>query len=136
MNNLNLMQQFMKTFVGNGFHLLIREKATIFQVHTIEIIQKTDETCPVKEIPIGDYFLHLIATDQRGNDSSMFCNWTEELLQNLLDSYKEAKDAEFSHITMCRDPLSKDPDKWLLISGGERLDLPTSNEQVFAGNAG
>ena len=117
MNKLELMQNFMNTFVGKNFHLLIKERQSTFQVHTIEIMQKTDNTCPIKEIPIGDYFLHLIATDSQGNDASMACNWTEELLQNLLDTYKEAKDADFSHITMCRDPLSNDHNKWLLVWG-------------------
>jgi hypothetical protein len=117
MNKLELMQQFMNTFVGKNFHLLIKERQSTFQVHTIEIMQKTDNTCPIKEIPIGDHFLHLIATDPQGNEASMACNWTEELLQNLLDTYKEAKVADFSHITMCRGPLSNDHNKWLLVWG-------------------
>jgi len=117
MNKLELMQQFMNTFVGKDFHLLIKERQSTFQVHTIEIMQKTDDTCPVKEISPGDYFLHLIATNQQGNDASMVCNWTEELLQNLLNNCKEAKDADFSHITMCRDFLSNDHNKWLLVWG-------------------
>jgi hypothetical protein len=107
----------MNTFVGKNFHLLIKEQQNTFQVHTIGIMQKTDNTCPIKEIPIGDYFLHLIATDMQGNEVSIACNWTEELLQNLLDTYKEAKDADFSHITMCRDPFSKDHNNWLLLWG-------------------
>jgi hypothetical protein len=117
MNKLELMQQFMNTFVGKDFHLLIKERQSTLRVHTIEIMQKTDNTCPIKEIPIGDYFLHLIATNQQGNEASMACNWTEELMQNLLDNYKEAKDADFSHITMYRDPISNDPNKWLLVWG-------------------
>jgi hypothetical protein len=117
MNKLELMQQFMNTFVGKNFHLLIKERQSTVQVHTIEIMQKTDNTCPIKEIQIGDYFLHLIATDQQGNEASMACNWTEELLQNLLGTYKEAKDANFSHITMCRGPLSNDYNKWFLVWG-------------------
>jgi len=117
MNKLELMQQFMNTFVGKNFRLLIKEREGTFRVHTIEIMQKTDDTCPIKEIPIGDYFLHLVATDQKGNDASIVCNWTEELLQNMLDNYKEAKDADFSHITMYREPFSSDPNKWLLVWG-------------------
>jgi hypothetical protein len=137
MNKIELMQQFTNTFVGKNFHLIIKEKGAAFKVHTIEIIQKTDDTCPIKEIPIGDCFLHLMATNQYGNDASMLCNWTEELLQNLLSAYKEAKDAEFSHITMCRDSLSGDADKWLLLWGKD-LSEPgmTSDEYVSAGNAG
>ena len=136
MNKLELMQQFMSTFVGNDFHLLIKEKSNTFKVHTIKIIQKTDNTCPIKEIPVGSYFLHLIASDQHGNDTSIVCNWTEELLQTLLNSYKEAKDAEYSHITMCRDPFSNDPEKWLLLWGSDKLELATGNyNSVFAGKA-
>ena len=107
----------MKNFVGKGFHLLIREKDGLFQVHTIEIMQKTDDTCPVKEIPVGDYFLHLVGTNQEGSDASIVCSWTEELLQNLMNSYQDAKDADFSDITMCRDPISNDENKWLVIWG-------------------
>lgn len=117
MNKLELMQQFMNTFVGKNFHLLIKERQSTVQVHTIEIMQKTDNMCPIKEIQIGDYFLHLIATDPQGNEASMACNWTEELLQNLLETYKEAKDADFSYITMCRDHLSNDHNKWFLVWG-------------------
>jgi len=117
MNKLELMQQFMNTFVGKDFHLLIKERQSTFQVHTIEIMQKTDNTCPIDEIPVGDYFLHLIATDAQGNEASMACNWTEELLQNLLDTYKEAREADFSHITMCRNPVSNDHNNWLLVWG-------------------
>jgi hypothetical protein len=137
MSKIEIMQQFMNTFVGKDFHLIIKEKEGTFQVHTIEVIQKTDDTCPVKEIPVGDYFLHLIATNQYGNDASLLCNWTEELLQNLLNAYKDAKEADFSHITMCRDTLSADPSKWLLLWGKDLFEFPTeSNEYVSAGNAG
>jgi hypothetical protein len=136
MNKIDLLQQFTNTFVGNNFHLIIKEKGATFQVHTIEIIQKTDNTCPVKEIPVGDYFLHLIATNQYGNNASLLCNWTEELLQSLLGAYKEAKDADFSHITMCRDTLSGEPEKWLLLWGKNLCDPATSDGYVSAGNAG
>jgi hypothetical protein len=137
MNKLELMQQFMSTFVGNDFQLLIREKEDIFKVHTIEVIQKTDDTCPVNEVPVGGYFLHLIATGQDGNDASIVCNWTEELLQNLLDTYKAVKDANFSQITMHRDPFSSDPNKWLLLWGSDRLELATNNyNSMFTGKAG
>ncbi len=117
MNKLKLMQQFMKNFVGKGLRLLIKEKDGTFKVHTIEIMQKTDDTCPVKEIPVGDYFLHLVATNQEGNDASIVCNWTKELLQNLMDGYKDSKDADSSQITMSRDPTSSDSNKWLLVWG-------------------
>ncbi len=127
MNKLQLMQQFMNTFIGNNFRLLIREKENTFKVHTIEIIQKVDNTCPVKEIPVGEYFLHLIVTDLHGNDASIVCNWTEEFLQNLMDIYKEVKDADFSHITMYRDPFSSDPNKWLLIWGNDGPEFAASD---------
>jgi hypothetical protein len=137
MNKLELLQQFMNTFVGNDFHLLIKEKQKTFKVHTIEVIQKTDDTCPVKEIPVGSYFLHLIAADQHGNDESIVCNWTEELLQNLLNNYKEAKCANFCQITMHRDPFSSDSDRWLLLWGSDKLELATSNyNNMFTGKAG
>ena len=116
----------MKNFVGKSFHLLVKEGDGTFQVHTIEIMQKTDDTCPVKEIPVGDYFIHLVATNQEGNDASIVCNWTEELLQNLMDSYKDAKDADSSHITMCRDPISNDANKWLLIWGNNQGQQKTN----------
>jgi hypothetical protein len=101
-------------------HLQIKEKDGTFKVHTIEIMQKTDDKCPVKEIPVGDYFLHLLATSQQGNEASLVCNWNEELLQNLVDGYKDAKDADFSNITMYRDPISSDANKWLLIWGNNQ----------------
>lgn len=114
-DKFTLMQEFMNNFVGKGFHLLIKEKDGTFQVHTIEIMQKTDDTCPVKEIPVGDYFLHLKATNQEGNDASIICNWTEELLADLMNNYKDAKDADAACITMYRDPSSSDANKWLLL---------------------
>ncbi|MCL4429340.1 MAG: hypothetical protein M1167_01180 [Chloroflexi bacterium] len=117
MKKINLMKQFMKHFVGKGFHLIIKEKDETLKVHTIEIMQKTDSTCPVKEIPIGDYFLHLVATNPKGNEASIICNWTDELLKDLMASYKDAKDAEFSQITMIKDPLSNESNKWLLTWG-------------------
>ncbi len=134
MNKLDLLQQFTNTFVGNNFHLLIKEKAHTFKVHTIEIIQKTDETCPVKQIPVGDYFLHLITADQHDNDASIICNWTEELLQNLLATYKQAKEANFTQITMHRDPFSSDPDRWLLLWGSDELETSNCNS-VFTNKA-
>jgi hypothetical protein len=137
MNKLDLMQQFMNTFVGNHFHLLIKEKQDTYKVHTIEIIQKTDETCPINEIPVGSYFLHLVAADQHGNDASIVCNWTEELLQNLLSTYKEVKDADFSQITMYRDPFSSEPNRWLLLWGSDELERATPNyNNIFTGKAG
>ena len=116
----------MQSFVGKGFHLLIREKGSIFQVHTIEIMQKTDGTCPVKEIPIGDYFLRLVATNQEGNEAAIICNWTEELLQDLMNTYKDATDADASHITMYRDSITNDANRWLLIWGNNHEQQQTN----------
>ncbi len=118
MKRLTLMKQFMKNFVGKGFHLIIKEKDGNFKVHTIEIMQKTDDTCPVKDIGIGDYFLHLQAVNSEGSEASIVCNWSDDLLKNLMANYNDAKDAEFSEITMFRDPLSGNSNKWLLTWGG------------------
>lgn len=117
MKKLKLMRQFMKNFVGKGFHLIIKEKDGTFKVHTIEIMQKTNDSCPVKDIPIGDYFLRLVATNPQGNEASIICNWTDELLKNLMTNYKDATDADFSQMTMFRDPQSNDSNKWLLTWG-------------------
>lgn len=120
MKKIRLMKQFMKNFVGKDFHLIIKEKDGAFKVHTIEIMQKTDSACPVKEIPIGDYFLHLVATNPQGNEASIVCNWTDDLLKSLLVNYKDAKDADVSQITMFRDPISNDSNKWLLTWGDNK----------------
>ena len=117
MSKLELMKKFMNIFVGNGFHLLIRENGNGFLVHTIKIIQKVDETCPVKDIPIGDYFLQLNATDQHGKEASMVCNWSQELLQNLLENYKLAREARQMQIVMFRGPMTNDPNNWMLAWG-------------------
>ena len=59
------------------------------------------------------------ATSHEGNDAAIICNWTEGLLQDLMNTYKDARDADFSHITMCRDTITNDPNRWLLIWGNE-----------------
>lgn len=117
MKKLTLMKQFMKNFVGKSFHLVIREKEGSFKVHTIEIMQKTDNSCPVTNIPVGDYFIHLVATGPKGRDASIVCDWSDELLKSLMANYKEAKNATYNQITMFRDPFSGDPNKWLLSWG-------------------
>jgi|SRR5208283_632636 len=119
MKKLTLMKRFMKNFVGKNFHLIIKDKDGTFKVHTIEIMQKTDETCQVKDITVGDYFIHLLATNPQGNEASIVCNWTDELLKNLMTNYKNAKDAAYSQITMFKDPSSDDSNKWLLTWGDE-----------------
>ncbi len=117
MKKLTLMKKFMKNFVGKGLHLVIKETDGSFKVHTIEIMQKTDDTCPVEDLPVGDYFLRLVATNPQGNEASIVCDWSDDLLKSLLSNYKEAKDAECSEVMMFRDPLSKDHNRWLLAWG-------------------
>jgi hypothetical protein len=123
MSKLELMEKFMSTFVGNGFHLVIKEGENSFLVHTIEIMQKMDETCPVKEIEVGDYFLHLIAKNQRGEEASMVCNWSQELLENLLENHKLASEAGQKQIVMLRNPMANE---WMLAWGNcEKSTQPT-----------
>lgn len=117
MSKLELMEEFMKTFVGNGFHLIIREKENSLLVHTIEIMQKVNETCPIKDISVGDYFLHLLATDLHGAEATITCNWSQELLQNLLKNYKLAKEAGQKKIAMFRNPMTNDTSDWILTWG-------------------
>jgi len=130
MTKLELMEKFMNTFVGNGFHLIIREGGNSFQVHTIEIMQKLDETCPVKDIPIGDYFLHLIVADQHGEEASVVCSWSEELLQNLLENHRLAKEAGQMQIIMFRNPMTNDPNNWLLAFGSSEQPKTMQPTQI------
>ncbi|MEM1537083.1 MAG: hypothetical protein QXT10_01235 [Candidatus Bathyarchaeia archaeon] len=114
MNKLELMEKFMYTFVGNGLHLIIREQDNSYLIHTIEIMQKTDETCIVKEIPVGDYFLHMVAVDKNGEEASIICNWSPELLQSLLESSEIAREAGCSSIIVFKDPLTNN---WMIVFG-------------------
>ncbi|MEM1566655.1 MAG: hypothetical protein QW510_06220 [Candidatus Bathyarchaeia archaeon] len=114
MNKLEIMEKFMYTFVGNGLHLIIKEQDNSYLVHTIEIMQKVDEACIVKEIPVGDYFLHMVAVDKNGQEASIICNWSQELLQNLLESSKIAREAGCSSIIMFREPVTNN---WLIVFG-------------------
>jgi hypothetical protein len=116
------MKKFMQNYVGKGIQLFIQEKEDKFQVHTIEIMQKVDETCPVKDLEIGEYFLHLVAINPKGSEASIVCNWNDDLLKSLMTNYKEAKDAQYSQVTMFHDPLSDDPNKWMLTWGNELLE--------------
>jgi hypothetical protein len=117
MSKFELLERFMKSFVGNGLHLTIREGDERLLVHTIEVMEKVDESCPVRGISVGDYFLHLVATNEKGEEASMVCDWSEELLQNLLENYESAKEANHSEIVMVKDPLAQDPNKWLIMWG-------------------
>lgn len=125
------MEKFMRVFVGNGIRLMIREREGRFVVHTIEIMQKVDEACPVKEVSLGDYFLHLVAADEQGNEASIVCNWSQELLENLLENYEAAREADCSQIVMFREPFSNDPNRWIITWGNnekqpERETAPIS----------
>jgi len=120
MGKLELMKKFMNTFVGNGFHLKMRTSGNILQVHTIEIMQKVDETCPIDDIPVGDHFLHLIATNQVGAEASIVCNWSQDLLRNLLEHYKIAKEAGLNEISMFNNPLTNDMNNWMIASRNHR----------------
>lgn len=119
MSKLELMEKFMNTFVGSGF-----------LVHTIEIMQKVDETCPVKNIPVGDYFLHLLATDQHGEEESMVCNWSQELLRNLLENHKLAKEARKKQIVMFRNSVANDPNSWMLAWGNREQPKTMQPAQI------
>ena len=104
----------MSTFVGNDLHLVIKERSYLL-VHTIQIIQKTDETCPLREIPIGDYFLRLLVRDENDREGSILCNWSEELIGNLLEHSVYAREAGYKVIMMQR--LPHNPNGWLLLWG-------------------
>lgn len=115
MNKIELMKNFMNTFVGNDFHLIIKEGESHFIVDTIEVIQKIDDSCPVKEVPVGDCFLRLWVRDENGREASILCVWSEQLIQNLLDHYVFAKEAGCKEIMMLRNP--NDPENWILVWG-------------------
>ena len=114
---LELSKRFMNTFVGNGINLIIGENENKFMVHTIEIRQKTDETCPLKHIPVGDYFFRLIAINQNGKEAAILCDWSEKLIKNLLENYKSAQKAGCNEILMLKDPFPGKPNNWILAWG-------------------
>ena len=124
MSKIDLMNEFMNTFVGNGFHLIVKDDENRFLVHTIEIIQKIGDSCPVKEIPVGDYFLRLLVRDEKDREASILCNWNEQLLQNLLDQHVHAKEAGYDKIVMLR-ASPNGPNNWLLAWGGRSIDSPS-----------
>jgi hypothetical protein len=130
MSKLELMEEFMNTFVGNGLRLVIREQGNSFWVHTIKIFQKEDERCPVRDTPVGDYFLNLIATNQHDKEASILCNWSQELLANLLKSSGIAKDAGLTHVVMFRDPKASDPNRWMLACGGREHPTHTQTKHI------
>ena len=130
MSKFDLMKQLMSTFVGNGFHLVIKDHENCFFVHTIEIIQKIDDSCPVKEIPVGDYFFRLLVRDKKEREASILCNWSEHLLQNLLDQHVYAKGAGAKEIVMSKDS-SNGSDHWLLTWGnGSKSKVSKGSERT------
>ncbi len=112
----------MNTYVGNSIHLTIKDGRNHFRVHTIQIIEKTDESCPIKQLQVGDYFLRLLAKDKNNNEASILCDWSEQLLQNLLENYTHAKEAGCTEITMVKGP---NPDNYFLKWGPEYQEKPT-----------
>jgi hypothetical protein len=113
------MKDFASTFVGDDFYLIIKSEDTGVLVHTIEIIQKTDDTCQIKDIPIGDYFFRILAVDVDNRQAYILCNWSEQLLQNLLTQRVEAKKAGFNKIVMAKETHAAD--SWVLMWGDEAL---------------
>ena len=114
----------MDAFVGNGIHLRIRDGGSHFTVHTIQIMEKTDESCPIKQLEVGDRFLHLLARDENNGEAAILCNWSEQLLQNLLENYTHAKEAGCTEILMQKgDP--NNPDNWLILWEPEYQEKPT-----------
>jgi hypothetical protein len=128
MENLELMKDFASTFVGEDFYLIIRTGESAVLVHTIEIIQKVDDTCQIKDIPIGDYFFRILAVDVDNNQAYILCNWSEQLLQNLLTQRLRAKEAGFNKIIMAKE--SPRADSWVLMWGEAVLNAETAQKQT------
>ena len=119
MENLDMMKDFASTFVGDGFYLIINSNGSRVLVHTIEIIQKVDETCKFKEIPVGGYFFRILAVDANDRQSYILCNWSEQLLQNLITQRAKAKNAGFNKIVMTNE-TETDPNTWALLWGEDK----------------
>jgi len=115
MSKIDLMKNFASTFVEDDFYLIIKADNTSVLVHTIEIIQKTDDTCQIKDIPIGDYFFRILAVDVDNRQAYILCNWSEQLLQNLLTQRLQAKEAGFNRIIMAKE--TPRADSWVLMWG-------------------
>jgi len=126
MKNLDLMKDFASTFVGDDFYLIIKSDNTSVIVHTIEIIQKTDDTCQIKDIEIGDYFFRILAVDVDNNQAYILCNWSERLLQNLLKQRRRAKKAGFNKIIMARE--TPGADSWVLMWGEAVIDAADDDQ--------
>ncbi len=120
MSKIDMMKDFASTFVGDDFYLIIKSDNTNVLVHTIEIIQKTDDTCQIKDIPIGDYFFRILAVDADNRQAYILCNWSEQLLQNLLTQRIRAKEAGFNKIIMVRESPNNS-DNWVLMWGDKSV---------------
>ena len=136
MDKLDLMKDFASTFVGDDFYLIIKSGDTGVIVHTIEIIQKTDDTCQIKDIPIGDYFFRILAVDVYNRQAYILCNWSEQLLQNLLSQHTQAKEAGFNKIIMSKETPAAD--SWALMWGDtvvnshiDKLDKPLQLKYIY-----
>lgn len=136
MAKLDIMKNFASTFVGDDFYLIIKSGDTNVLVHTIEIIQKTDDSCQLKDITVGDYFFRILAVDADSRQAYILCNWSEQLLQNLLTQRLRAKEAGFNKIIMTREPPD-DSDNWLLMWGdksvkrNEMLPQPSQLKYIY-----
>lgn len=119
----DLMQKFMNSYVGKGVHLTIRDGGSRFRVHTIQIMEKMDNSCPIKELKVGDYFFRLLARDENNTEAAILCNWDEQLLQNLLENYTNAKDAGSKEVTMVKGGSS--PNNWFVAWRPSHKGKPT-----------
>jgi hypothetical protein len=45
-------------------------------------------------------FLRWVATDSLGEEAWIVCDWSDDLLKNLLAACKDAKGAQFTEVTM------------------------------------
>ena len=112
-----MMIKFMQTFVGGGFHLIIKDHGSYFLVYSVEIYQKEDESCPPEGVPVGDYFMRLLVRGEGNREAAILCDWSEELLENLLKHYEYAKESGYNMLLMERSPLNRD--EWLMLWGDE-----------------
>ena len=118
MENLDMMKDFASTFVGDDFYLIIKANTTSVLVHTIEIIQKIDDSCKFTDIPMGGYFFRIKALDPNNQQAYILCNWSEQLLQNLLTQRHRAKEAGYNKIIMTKETQAGSND-WVLMWGDE-----------------
>ncbi|MEM2522937.1 MAG: hypothetical protein QXW82_07300 [Candidatus Bathyarchaeia archaeon] len=120
MSKLDLMKKFMETFVGNGLSLIVKD-GNYFHVYSIEIFQKMDETCPLKGVSVGDYFLRLWVKDENGREAAILCDWSEQLIQSLLEHAAYAKEAGYNVLMMQRAPQNLGG--WIILWGDKIQNL-------------